>query len=249
MLRLFQKKKTDLTKFEEYKEYMSYYENKNTEWISFNAQGWSRLIHERLDERIAKDFDLHPIKDRCWASDYIDGRRKVITLELLNNNFATLKWGWNFEDIPRITKDKCEWARTDKSIYAHTFRVSEEYINGTGNGSHRKSVFGRSNFRKPEDFNKIIEEIDTAYEFVKGDIKIYFEQTYTEAGLLSELEDICNSRYYNFAHPENHLIKVYLEYRMDEKDKAMKDLEKVSFSSEKLKKEYLKKAGMSSHVL
>ncbi len=209
-----------------------------------NAQEWTEIIHDVLDDRMAEDFGLMPIKERCWASAYDNERRRVISLFMLNDMSATIKWGWNFAYIPRISGNKCVWARTDKSIYAHTFRLSEEFINGGATPGKRKSLFGRDGLNNSEGFGRIIEEIETAYKFVNDDIKTYFDKTDTDAGMLAELENICEQRYYRFIHPENRLVKICLENRMGQSEKARDEFEKVAFESEKLKADYGKRIGL-----
>ena len=210
-----------------------------------NAQEWTKIIHDVLDGRIAEDFGLIPVKERCWASEYDNNeRRRVISLFMLNDMFATIKWGWNFAYIPRISCNKCVWARTDKSIYTHTFRLSEEFINGGATKGKRESVFGRDGFNNSEDIGRIIEEIETAYKFVNDDIKTYFDKTSTDNGMLTELENICGQRYYRIMHPENRLVKICLENRMGQSVMARDEFEKVVFSSEKLKADYEKRIGL-----
>ena len=230
---------------EDYLDYMNRYDNgSGYEWITLNSQGWTKLIHDMLDERILADFNLSPVKERCWAGAYDNGRRPVISMFPVNDMYATFEWGWNFEYIPRISGNKCVWARTDKSIYAHTFRLSDEFINGGKTEGHRESVFGRKNFKRPEEFDVIVEEIDHAYEFVKHDIKAYFEKTSKDSGMLSELESICDHKYYKFLHPENLPVKACLENRMGMIEKAREEFEEVTFRSDKLKEEYRKKIGL-----
>lgn len=231
-----------LKKYEEYKEYLSEYENNGT-WIQLRAQGWTKLVHEILDNKIAEDFQLKPIKERCWASEYEEGRRKVISLFLVNDMYATIKWGWNFEYIPRVSENKVAWVRTDKTIYTHTFRLSEEFYKSKL-GDERKSVFGRDIIRKPEEFYKLIEGIKETYDFVRNDIKMYYEKTSTYEGMLSELKDICDNGYYNFLHYENKLVYIGVEKYMGKIDKAKEDLENVVFRDEKQKQEFKKKIGL-----
>lgn len=240
----FRKKHTDTDKYEEYKEYMSQEEGDGCIWITLKAQGWTRLIHEMLDERIKRDFELSPVKERCWANEYDSGRRKVISLFLVNDMCATIKWGWNFEYIPMITGSRCVWVRTDKSINTNTFRLSEEFVNGGEEGKQRKSVFGRFSFNKPEDFNKIIDEIDTAYNFVRKDIEDYFNKTSSYDGMLSELEEICGNSYYCFLHPQNYLVKIGVENYMGITEKAMKQLKESEYPNEELKADFGKKIGL-----
>ena len=229
----------------EYVREMAHETDKSAEPRQLNAQEWTEIIHDVLDVRMAEDFGLMPIKERCWANSYDDNeRRRVISLFMLNDMSATIKWGWNFAYIPRISGNKCVWARTDKSIYAHTFRLSEEFINGGATPGKRKSVFGRDGLNNSEGLGRIIEEIETAYKFVNDDIKTYFDKTGTDAGMLAELENICEQRYYRFIHPENRLIKICLENRMGQSEKAIDEFEKVAFESEKLKADYGKRIGL-----
>ena len=241
---MFGKKKLDVGKYEEYKEYMIQEEYDGRVWITLKAQGWTKLIHEMLDERIKSDFGLSPIKERWWANEYDDGRRKVITLFLVNDMFATIQWGWNFDYIPKITGNKCVWARTDKTIFAHTFRLSEEFVHGGEDGNRRKSVFGRLSFTKPEEFSKIVNEIDKAYSFVKKDIKAYYERTKGYDGMLSELEEICDDKYYCFLHPQNYLVKIGVEKHMGKTEKAVKQLKESEYPNEELKADFGKKTGL-----
>ena len=243
-------KTPDTTKYEEYKEYMDFSEYEGAGWITLRAAGWTKLIHEMLDSRFLADLNLKPIKERCWASDYDDGRRKVISLFLINDMYATIKWGWNFSYIPRISGNKCTWARTDKSIYIHTFRLSERFINGSNDHEgYEKVVFGRTSVSKPEEFiNRIVQDIDTAYQFVKKDMKSYYEKTATYDGMLSELENICENLYYSFVHPENYLVRIGVENYMGKKEKALEKFEKMCGAyfkdNEMLRAEYRKKLGM-----
>ena len=224
------------------KGYLYCYEYNGVKWIELTANGWTRIIHDVLDERIKNEFNLLPIKDRCWANDYVDGRRKVISLFLVNDMFATFKWGWNFAYIPRITGSKCIWARTDKSIYTHTFRVSDEFINGMER--RRKSVFGREPFKKREELSLIIKEIETAYEFVKSDIWDYFKKTAEYDGMISELESIRCDNYYRFINPDNELVYIGVENYIGNVEKAQKDFTELSFKNDELKTEFSKKIGL-----
>ncbi len=234
-------------KYEDYLDYMSRYDNgSGFEWITLNSQGWTKLIHDMLDERILADFNLSPVKERCWARAYDNGRRPVISMFPVNDMYATFEWGWNFEYIPRISGNKCVWARTDKSIYAHTFRLSDGFINGGKTEGYKESVFGRMSFKKPEEFGRIVEEIDRAYRYVNKDIKAYFEKTSTDTGMLTELETIYEHKYYKFLHPENLLVKACLENRMGMIEKAREEFEEVTFRSDQLKEEYRKKIGWSN---
>lgn len=247
MFSYFLKKQNIMEKYSEYKYYSDTYENADIRWITLKAEGWKKLTHEMLDERIAEDFGLHPVKERCWASDYDDGRRMVISIFLVNDMFATIQWGWNFEYIPKISGSKCVWARTDKSIYMHTFRLPNEFVNGRENhDGYEKAVFGRTFYRKPEQFdNAVVEDLETAYELVRNYIKDYFDKTKTNAGLLAELEDICGDGYYCFLHPVNYLVYLAVENHIGNREKAKKDFEMMGyFKDAELKAEYGKKIGI-----
>lgn len=46
----------------------------------------------------------------------------------INDSYATFRWGWNFDFVPRIVSEgRLVWARTDKSIYTHIYEVSEDF--------------------------------------------------------------------------------------------------------------------------
>ena len=62
--------------------------------------------------------------------------------------------------------------------------------------------------------------------------------------MLSELESICDHKYYKFLHPENLPVKACLENRMGMIEKAREEFEEVTFRSDKLKEEYRKKIGL-----
>lgn len=247
MFSIFGKKQNIMKKYSEYKYYTDTNENANMRWIALKAEGWKKLTHEMLDDRIAEDFGLHRIKERFWASDYDDGRRKVISIFLVNDMYATIQWGWNFENIPKISGSKCVWARTDKSIYLHTFRLPQEFVNGKEYpDGYEKAVFGRSFYCKPEQFdNAIVEDLETAYEFVRKYIKVYFDKTKTYDGLLAELEDICGNMYYCFLHPDNYLVYLAVENQIGNREKAKKHFEMMDyFKDAELKAEYGRKIGI-----
>ncbi|MDE6110929.1 MAG: hypothetical protein K2F65_03315, partial [Eubacterium sp.] len=95
--------------------------------VNLSSAGWKFLIKETLTPIIEKELNMKQISDYVWASDYEDGKRKVLSFFLINDAFATLKWGWNFNFIPKIVGNKAVLARTDKSIYTHTFEVSPDF--------------------------------------------------------------------------------------------------------------------------
>lgn len=85
-----------------------------------------KIIKEFLTPIIEKELHLKQVSDYVWANNYNDlGMRKVLSLYFMNNSYATLKWGWNFEFIPKSVGSKLVWAKTDKSIYTHIFEFSE----------------------------------------------------------------------------------------------------------------------------
>lgn len=97
-------------------------------WLSLSAAGWKRLIRENLTPFIEEALHMRQIEDYLWATDYTDGRRKVLSFFMINDAYATFRWGWNFDFVPRIVSGgRLVWARTDKSIYTHIYEVSEDF--------------------------------------------------------------------------------------------------------------------------
>lgn len=70
--------------------------------------------------------------------------RKVLSLYFINNSYATLKWGWNFEFIPKSVGSKLVWAKTDKSICTHIFEFSEAFYNSDYTDNKKKEAYEKA---------------------------------------------------------------------------------------------------------
>ena len=66
------------------------------------AEDRKALIREHLTPVIEKELQMTQVADFIWASEYNSmGMRKVISFFHINDAYATLKWGWNFEFVPK----------------------------------------------------------------------------------------------------------------------------------------------------
>ncbi|MBR1815254.1 MAG: hypothetical protein IJ763_00985 [Lachnospiraceae bacterium] len=221
----------------------------NDRHIYLNSEGWTKLIHQSFDKIIEDNFGMHPIKERCWADNYKDGRRRVISIFLVNDMFATLKYGWNFNYIPRTDgRKKISWCRTDKTIYTHTFKLSEDFINY--NQKKRKSVFGRNGYTNdPSGFNLLMKEHKTAWDTIYPEIFDYYEKTSTYEGLLNNLRELKKSGYYNLINSGNHIVYIFVEKYTGNDIQAEKDFEELQFYDEQTKNDFYKKLQMVNNKI
>lgn len=74
---------------------------------------------------------MRQIGDYIRANEYEEGKRRVLSFFGINDTYATLQWGWNFDFVPKGTD--AVWARTDKSIYTHIFEVSPDFYKSEHN--------------------------------------------------------------------------------------------------------------------
>lgn len=159
----------------------------NEKYIELNSEGWYKLIHYIFDDVIKEEFNLVPIKKGCWADSYNESKRRVISLFLINDRYATFKWGWNFEYIPRYTS-KIIWCKTDKSVYTHTFEVATQFA--ACEQDHHKVVFGRNEYHSKNNykgFQQFLKYYLKVWDSVYEQIKEYYSATSTYEGLLKRL--------------------------------------------------------------
>lgn len=113
--------------------------------FELTATQWKALVREHLTPIIEKELQVKQIADFVWASEYNSlGMRKVISFFYLNNAYATFKWGWNFEFIPKCCGSKVVWARTDKSIYTHVYELSKDFYNSDGTNRKKREAYDRT---------------------------------------------------------------------------------------------------------
>lgn len=225
-----------------YKPYM----NDDDRSIYLNSIGWTKLIHQSFDKIIEDNFGMRPIKERCWADNYLDGRRRVISVFLVNELYATLKYGWNFNYIPRTDgRKKTSWCRTDKSIYTHTFELSEDFINCKK--KDRESVFSRYGFgytNTPSGLDLLIKEHKRAWDTIFQEIRDYYIETSTYEGLMENLRKLKESGYYNLINSGNHIVYAFVEKYLGNDIQAEKDFEELKFYNEQTKTDFYKRFHM-----
>lgn len=217
--------------------------------VEITTEEWKTLVREHLTPIIEKELQMKQIADFVWASEYKSGMRKVVSFFKINNAYATLKWGWNFEFIPKCSGNKILWARTDKSIYTHIYEVSENFYNSDYRNKQKrkaydKIVMSRYYFNKKSTengFAEIVKHHQEALEYLLPTIQDYYHSTGSLEAVLDRIDLNLENKYYSFINPELVISKVFILYRLGLKEKAIFDFENISFRSEEIKNQYYKK--------
>lgn len=225
----------------DYGQYRPYITQEDSNSITISAEGWTKIIHDTYDEVIKESFGMSPIGERCWADEYHDGRRRCISVYLINNSYATLKWGWNFEYIPKRSGNKLVWCRTDKTLYTHTYRFSELFINRDKQGYHNTTFSRLLMTQKPDNLNSLINTHKVVWDTVVKEIQAYYEQTSTYKGLIDDLCNQLDHKYYRFVNPENSIVYAFVERYVGNDELAQKAFEEINFTDENIKEEYYKR--------
>lgn len=233
--------------------------------LDLSAEGWKLLIRENLTPLIEEKLQMRQIGDYIWASEYEDGRRKVLSLFKINDAFATFQWGWNFDFVPRITPGKrIVWARTDKSVYTHIYEVSEEF-SGYAVGGKKQSAgkLRQNNFikilrgvrNKKQDAREmtIISRYDIDIKNLEKGLKErikqhksvflhllpliieYYQDTATYEKILVRIEQNMQINYYCLINRDIMIVYPFIEKRMGMQEKAFRDFEALQFADENLK--------------
>lgn len=218
--------------------------------FEISSDEWKTLIKEFLTPIIEKELHLKQVADYVWANNYNNfGIRKVLSLYFINNSYATLKWGWNFKFIPKSVGSKIVWAKTDKSIYMHIFEFSEAFYNSDYTDNKKKEAYAKTivsricyyNNNIETGIENIIRHHQEAFWLIVPAIKEYYHSTETLQEVLNRININMNHWYYSFMNPELEIIKVFVEYRLGQKEKAVIDFENICFQSEEVKNQYKKK--------
>ena len=237
--------------------------------LSLSAEGWKLLIRENLTPLIEEKLQMHQIGDYIWASEYEDGRRKVLSLFKINDAYATLQWGWNFDFVPRITSGKkIVWVRTDKSVYMHIYEVSEEFSGcDLENKKQNAGKLRQSNFIKmlcgvknkkqntremtilsrcDIDINNIenglkekIKQHKSVFIYLLPLIVEYYKNTATYEKILARIEQNMQTSYYRFINRDSMIVYPFIEKRIGMREKAFRDFESITFDDENLKSKLL----------
>ena len=214
------------------------------------AEERKALIREHLTPVIEKELQMTQVADFIWASEYNGvGMRKVLSFFHINDAYATLKWGWNFEFVPKYSGSKIVWARTDKSIYTHVYEVSKDFYDVGGMNDKKrqardKVIMSRYYFDEKRSNNVIAKAAKDYRETLKHllpTIKKYYNATKTLESVLSRIDENLNNEYYSFINPGLAISRAFILYRLNLKEEAIADFEKIPFVSEKIRAQYYKK--------
>ncbi len=80
-----------------------------------------------------------------------------------------------------------------------------------------------------------------AWDTVCNEIRTYYEQTSTYEGLLENLREQLEQRYYRFVNPGNKIVYTFVERYMGNNEQAQKDFDEINFTDEHIKNEYYKR--------
>lgn len=228
--------------YEYYKEYISNIETREN--IYLNLTGFKLLIHESLTTIIEKELNMKYLGNCVWATEYDNHRRKVLQVFFINNAYATFSWGYNFDFIPKKVGKKLSNANTDKSICSHIFDVSNDFYKNTAN--RNKTVINNSG-GKIDDFNNSILKMKRNYvevfKFLLPIINEYYKRTETINDIIQDIERKLNEKdlYYRLVNSDMKITKVFIQAYYENKEKALKEFEKINFEDESIKHEYLSK--------
>ncbi|MBD5470080.1 MAG: hypothetical protein HDR19_02880 [Lachnospiraceae bacterium] len=227
--------------------------------LDLSAEGWKLLIRENLTPLIEEKLQMRQIDDYIWASEYADGRRKVLSLFKINDAFATFQWGWNFDFVPRITSgNRIVWARTDKSVYTHIFELSEDFSGYAvpkkekKNHSFKSLFVVRNKKQNARDMtiisrygiviknlekalNERIKQHKSVFLHLLPLIMEYYEATATYEEILIRIEQDMQINYYRLINSDSMIVYPFIEKHMGMREKALRDFEAISFADEKIK--------------
>ncbi|MDE6660144.1 MAG: hypothetical protein K2K01_08550, partial [Eubacterium sp.] len=181
------------------------------------------------------------LSDYVWAGDYENGKRKVLSFFFINEAYATFKWGWNFDFIPKISGNKAVWARTDKSIHTHIFEVSPDFENADqkNRAAREKTIMSKYDIYK-EGLEKKINNHKEVFYHLLPLINEYYSATDSYEKILNRIDmNMESNKYYHLFGAL--LQKAFIEERMGKHKEALEDFNNAYFYNEKIKDEYYKK--------
>lgn len=225
--------------------------------LDLSAEGWKLMIRENLTPLIEEKLQMKQIGDYVWASEYTDGRRKVLSLFKINDAYATFKWGWNFDFVPRITSgNRIVWARTDKSVYTHIFELSEDFSGYTVPQKQEhffKSFFTVKNKKQraremtvisrygidiknlEKGLEERIKQHKAVFCYLQPLILEYYQATATYEDILLRIEQDMQINYYRLINSDSMIVYPFIEKRMGMSENALCDFEALPFADEKIK--------------
>lgn len=211
-----------------------------------SAEGWRYLLTKYIDDIIYHKLGLKRIGNYIWASEYKNGKRKVLSFFFINNAYATLQWGWNFNFVPTFKSNKITYARTDKSIFTHIYEVPKEFIDGN-HKERDKVIISRYNIEidnVKRGILKIINKHLDVINYLISRIIEYFDKTDEYSRLLKKIEhqyfidDYC--RYYRVINANIYYMIPFIKIYIGQINEALLDSKKLNFKNDEQKDYYLR---------
>lgn len=178
--------------------------------------------NDYISQRLSEEFGMkYNFKTKCWHSEWCNNQRFVVELQNLKGNHITLRWGYNYNFIPDITKQKkFVWYRTESSIKIH---IDDAWYNHIEYNSDQEWGFSEREFYNPEQcpfFQYAIptysSDVNHALEYIKNIVEnnillmnFWIENVKT----LDDAIDIMNQRVLgdDILHiPRMHYIRAFL---------------------------------------
>lgn len=257
----------EMTLLEKYQDFLVNTTKPEVQPVSLNlsAAGWKLLIKENLTPLIKEKLQMEQISDYIWASEYEDGRRKVLSFFKINDAYATFQWGWNFDFVPRLTQGKrIVWAKTDKSVYTHIFELSEDFsgyaVNSQtqnarkrqrnnfikrifatadkGENAREKTIISRYGIdvkNLEKGLQEKIKQHKEVFLYLLPLIEEYYQETAAYEDILIRIEQDMQINYYRLINSDSMIAYPFIEKRIGMQEKALRDFEALSFADEKIK--------------
>lgn len=242
MLNLFSNKKRyshiDAIHFDDFKNYQHAHDDKD---VYLTPTGWKILIDKVLSPIIEKELGMTYIGNCHWADSFDNHRRRVLSLVYVNSAFATFKWGWNFDFIPKKSGKKLIYARTDKTVHSHIFEMSRDFYNNTKKRKNTTiSAFGSKISDYPSSIKEMCKAHIDAFYFLLPLIKKYYKATDSYINTLKRIDHNLENGYFKVMNSEIQIAKAFIEYASGNCDFALSYFKNIKFLEDNEKNEYQK---------
>lgn len=212
----------------------------NDKTISLTPTGWKLLVDKALSPIIEKELGMTYLGNCCWTDSFNNHRRRVISLFYINNAFATFKWGWNFDFIPKKSGKRLVYARTDKSVYSHIFEMSKDFYDNTKNRKNTViSAYGGKISNYNYSLTAMCKSYVDAFYYLLPLIKTYYTLTDTYENTLQNIEHNLENGYLKTINYEMPIARVFIEYASGNRSNALMHFDEIEFSDYDVKNKYL----------
>ncbi|WP_455528831.1 hypothetical protein [Huintestinicola sp.] len=233
--------------FEKYKKYLQ------NNWLpeyrdiyttrDLSAEGWTMLMEEVFSPLIEKELGMKYMGNRVWADDYCCHRRRVLSLFLQTVSSGSIKWGWNFDFVPKLSAGKAVYARTDKSIFTHIFENCH-YNHDDSVVFKSEMIFDRFTIDTADYEKSMQKKIDqhiNAFYLTLPLIKTFYTETKTYEQTIEMIDSLLNHLYYRLIEGNQlYLAYLFLQQYVGMGEDNEKNICKL-FDNESTRESFIKK--------